>query len=61
MINPQLPLGIGILGNKYENVLSSCVNTFQLQKDTGFLPKMSFEEGILRTITYFSENMSYET
>ena len=61
MINPQLPLGIGILGNKYENVLSSCVNTFQLQKDTGFLPKMSFEEGILRTITYFRENMSYET
>lgn len=60
LINPELPLGIGRLGNKYEKVLNSCVDTFQLQKDTGFKPQFSFEEGICKTIAYFQETMEDE-
>lgn len=56
-INPELELGIGELGSKYQKVLNSCVDTFQLQKDTGFKPRYSFEEGIQRTISYFQEIM----
>lgn len=57
LIDPSLPLGIGKLGNKYEKVLNSCVDTFQLQRDTGFKPEYSFEMGIKKTITYFRETM----
>lgn len=60
IINPELPLGIGKLGNKYEDVLNSCVDTFQLQKDTGFKPLFSFEEGIRKTVKYFEESMPDE-
>lgn len=56
MIDPSLSLGIGRLGNKYEKVLNSCVDTFQLQKDTGVRPQFSFEEGMERTIAYFKED-----
>lgn len=54
-IDPLLPLGIGKLGNKYQKVLNSCVDTFQLQKDTGFKPRYTFAEGIRKTIRYFKE------
>ncbi len=57
MIDPELPLGIGKLGDRYVKVLNSCVDTFQLQKDTGFKPQYSFEEGISNTIDYFRRNM----
>ena len=60
MIDPSLPLGIGEMGEKYEKVLNSCVDTFQLQKDTGFCPQYSFEEGIRNTITYFKERFMDE-
>lgn len=60
MIDPDLPLGIGELGDKYQKVLNSCVDTFQLQKDTGFKPMFSFEEGISNTIAYFKEEQTNE-
>ena len=52
MIDPGLKLGIGKLGNKYEKVMNSCVDTFQLQRDTGFKPEYSFSDGIKNTIEY---------
>lgn len=55
MINPKLPLGINELTDQPGHILSSCVNIEQLTKDTGFVPKISFEEGMRRTIKYYRE------
>ena len=60
IIDPSLPLGIGNMGNKYQKVLNSCVDTFQLQKDTGFQPRFTFEEGIQNTIIYLKEWLENE-
>lgn len=57
MIDPELPLGIGDLQRKTAEPLSSCVNIEQLTKDTGFVPKVSFEDGIRRTIKYYKESI----
>lgn len=55
-IAPDAPLGIGSLpykfGNKPDN---SVLDIRNLKEDTGFVPKISFGEGIERTIRYFRE------
>lgn len=53
IIDPSLELGIGDYPNMSEQTSSSCVNTYELIKDTGFIPQVSFEEGIRRTIEFF--------
>lgn len=53
MINPALPLGIGKKKSRCVEAFSSCVNIEPLTKDTGFVPKISFEEGMVRTIEYY--------
>ena len=53
IINPEIEIGIGRLKEKYERVLNSCVDSYQIQKDTGFYPKFSFDEGIMRTIEFY--------
>lgn len=55
MIDPKLPLGIGERVAEGAVSLSSCVNIEQLTKDTGFIPRISFEEGMKRTIRYYME------
>lgn len=56
IINPQLELGIGDIPALSDKAFSSCVNIYELVKDTGFAPKVSFEEGINRTIEYYRRN-----
>ena len=56
IINPNIPIQIGALEEKYKQVLNSCVDSYLLQKDTGFFPEFSFEEGICRTINYYKNN-----
>lgn len=55
-IAPDAALGIGALpykfGSKPDN---SVLDITKLQKDTGFIPQVLFEEGISRTIAYFRE------
>lgn len=55
-IAPDAPLGIGALpykfGSKPDN---SVLDIAFLKDDTGFVPQVSFEEGIGRTIAYFRE------
>lgn len=55
-IAPDVPLGIGALpykfGSKPDN---SVLDITALQTDTGFAPRVTFEEGIGRTIAYFRE------
>lgn len=55
IINPDLELGIGSIPAMSQQTFSSCVNIYDLIKDTGFKPEISFEEGIRRTIKYYAE------
>lgn len=54
LIDPSAPLGVGKLpykkGSKPDN---SILDIAKFQADTGFAPRVSFEEGLLRTIEYF--------
>lgn len=50
MIDPQLPLGIGDIPYKDAKVPSSCVDMTTLREDTGFIPKISFQDGIKTVI-----------
>lgn len=54
IINPDLELGIGMLPSLSGRALSSCVNIYELVKDTGFKPMVTFEEGIRRTIPSYN-------
>lgn len=53
IIDPSLPLGIGDIPSLSDKAFSSCVSIYDITKDTGFVPQMSFEEGIRRTIPYY--------
>jgi nucleoside-diphosphate-sugar epimerase len=52
-IDPALPLGIGEVPYKTEKIDHSIIDISLLQRDTGFMPAVSFEEGIEKTIAYF--------
>lgn len=51
-IDPSLPLGIGENPIMNTKTFSSCVNIERLVNDTGFSPKVSFADGIKKTIEY---------
>ncbi len=53
IIDPALPLGIGEIPSYSQKAFSSCVSIYDLTKDTGYIPKIGFEEGIKRTIPYY--------
>ena len=53
MINPKLEIGIGYNRNMAGKAFSSCVDIYNLVRDTGFQPNISFEEGIKRTIEWY--------
>ncbi len=55
-IDPALPLGISEDDTQSKKSVSSYVDITDLQKDTGFEVKYSFEEGISRMIEYFKNN-----
>ena len=57
-IDPSLPLGIGELPAMSGQTTSSCVNIYDLIRDTGFSPRVSFEEGIRRTVRFLREEHS---
>ena len=52
-IDPDLELGIGDIPSMSDKVFSSCVSIRDLTRDTGFVPEVSFEDGISRTIEYY--------
>ncbi len=58
LINPELKLGIGENPAMSNQTVSSCVNIEELTKDTGFVPKISFETGIKRTIDYMQKKLN---
>jgi len=54
IINPTLPLGIGERPYKSGKLDNCEMDISELQKDTGFMPAIIFEEGIKRTIEWFA-------
>ena len=61
LINPHLPLGIGDFPYKNPDKIDNQVMDISaLKKDTGFLPHITFEEGISMTIEYFRNTIVNE-
>lgn len=58
LIDPTLPLGIGECPSLSQKAYASCVDIGELTKDTGFVPKISFEEGIIKTISFQKDIMT---
>ncbi len=52
-IDPNLEIGIGEIPSMSDKAFSSCVSINELNKDTGFIPQVAFEEGIKKTIEYY--------
>lgn len=50
-INKNIHLGIGDIPYSSPELPMSCIDLTDLKNDTGFLPKISFEEGISRMIS----------
>lgn len=57
IIDPSLELGIGDVPSMSKQAFSSCVNIYELIRDTGFQPNVSFEEGISKTVQYWKNKM----
>ncbi|MBR0173700.1 MAG: NAD-dependent epimerase/dehydratase family protein [Lachnospiraceae bacterium] len=55
VIDPDAELGIGELPAMSEKTFSSCVNIYDLVKDTGFIPEADFERDIKKTIVWLRE------
>lgn len=52
-IDSKLELGIGDIPTMSDKAFSSCVSISDIQEDAGFIPEVSFEEGIKKTIEYY--------
>lgn len=53
--NPSAELGIGELPYAQNQVMYLCADIEELTKDTGFVPKYTFEEGIRETVAWRME------
>lgn len=51
-INEAAELGFGEVPYSDKQVMHLCADISELTKDTGFVPEVSFEEGIRRTVEY---------
>ncbi len=60
LINPSLPLGVGELPYKTNQIDNSIVDIKMLQEDTGFIPQYTFTDGIKKTIEYFKNKSKEE-
>lgn len=59
IIDPDLPLGIGEKAELSKKTFSSCVDTYNIVKDVGFRPIVTFDEGIKRMIKFFENRGDY--
>ncbi len=58
LINPTLPLGIGDIPYTNDILPMSCVDLSELQRDTGFIPKVDYQSGIKLVIEKIKERES---
>lgn len=56
-IDPKLDLGIGKLPYRDKQVMYLQADISELTKDTGFVPEVSFEEGIRKTIEFVKNSI----
>lgn len=54
-INPKLEIGLGDIPYSENQLMYLCADISKLTKDTGFIPKFTFEEGIKLTIEWCKE------
>lgn len=57
IVDPDIRPSIGAIPEMSSRSAGSCVDNYELIKDTGFTPQLSFEEGIVRTRDYFIRKM----
>lgn len=55
VINPELEIGIGEKDYYPDQVMNLTADIGDLVSDTGFFPKVSFEEGIRKTVKWYKE------
>ena len=60
-VEPALPLGLGKLPYGERQVMYLCADIARLRKDTGFVPEVSFEEGIRRTVEWGRSSRDHDT
>ncbi len=60
-VDPALPLGIGDLPYPPGQIMHLQADLISLQRDTGFEPKVSFREGILRTVEAYRNQRKKES
>lgn len=57
MIDPSLPLGIGEIPYNSDVLPCSCIDLSDIERDTGFKPKVDFREGIQKVINKIKEDL----
>ena len=50
--NPDVPIGFGKIPYGDKQVMHLCADITELTEDTGFVPQVSFEEGIRNTVEW---------
>lgn len=58
VVNPSLEIGIGELDYYPNQVMNLCADISELTKDTGFVPSVSFEDGIRKTVEWYRGTVS---
>ena len=53
IVNPELEIGIGEIDYYPNQVMKLSADISELSEDTGFVPQVSFEEGIRKTIDWY--------
>ena len=56
-VAPDCPLGLGKRPYDKNQVMYLCADITKLKEDTGFEPKINFEDGIARTASWVAEQM----
>lgn len=53
IVSPSIEIGFGEIPYSEKQVMQLCADISDLTRDTGFLPKHTFEEGIIETYNWF--------
>ena len=59
-VNPDAELGFGEIPYARSQVMYLCADIKELELDTGFVPRVSFEDGIKKTVAWYIEKESVE-
>ena len=57
-VNPDAFLGLGEVPYAPKQVMYLCADISSLREDTGFVPAVTFEEGIRKTVRWFTDSQS---